>query len=275
MESNHGRSLVEVPHDGKTVELESQSEKLMKKGNLKRLVLYWAGVVCLGGLFSVCTAHASDRLVLGDILKKTESYYKGINAFTAHFRQTTASAAAGTMKTEASGVLYYEKPRQMRWEYTEPEAQVFVANHELAWLYVPSEKQFSLFDAGTFFSSPLAQTFFDGMVELRKNFEVNLDSKQTTQDAAVLRLIPRQEDPNIQSLLLWVDLATYRILSIESRDALGNTNRIVLETQKPEASLDHKLFELDIPPAAVVVDSEGRELNPSEIQKLKAKLPSK
>lgn len=228
-----------------------------------------------GIMFCSFAAHAAAPLVLGDILKKTESYYQEINAFTAQFHQTTTSAAASAMKTEASGVLYYEKPRQMRWEYEKPEVQIFVANHKLAWLYVPSEKQFSLFDANTFFSSPLAQTFFDGMVEVRKNFEVNLDSKQTTQEVAVLKLIPRQEDPNIQSLLLRVDLKTYRILSIESRDALGNTNLIVLDSLRPEPRLDAKLFDLDIPPSAVVVDSEGRQLTPSEIQKLKAKLLSK
>jgi outer membrane lipoprotein carrier protein len=217
-------------------------------------------------------AHAASSLVLGEILKKTESYYQSVHAFTAYFHQWSTSAAAGAITTEASGKLYYQKPRQMRWDYEKPEKQVFVANHDLAWLYVPSEAQISLFDAKTLFASPLAQAFFDGIIELKKNFEVTLDVGRSTDVAAVLKLVPRKEDPNIESLLLWIDLRSYRILRIETRDLLGNTNRIVLDSQRPVATLDPTLFQLEIPPSTDVVDSEGRTLTPAEIDKLKLRL---
>ncbi len=219
--------------------------------------------------------HAESPPAVGEILKKTGTTYQQTRAFSANFHQSVSSAATGSKATEASGRLYYEKPAQMRWEYEEPEPQVFVANQQLAWLYVPSEKQISLTDPRKIFSHPLAQTFFQGVGELKKHYEVTLDHSQSSKDTAVLKLMPRKEDPEIKTLYLAIDLQTYRISSIQILNALGNTNRISLDSQRTMASLDPKLFELDIPPSVDIVDTEGRPLPSADIEKLKHKLPSK
>ena len=110
---------------------------------------------------------------------------------------------------DASGRLYYARPRQMRWEYDKPEEQVFVANNRFAWLYVRAENQITLFDADKLFASPLARTFFDGAIGLKNYFEVTLDSNQSTGRSAVSKLVPKQEDPSVKLLYLWVDLQNY------------------------------------------------------------------
>jgi outer membrane lipoprotein carrier protein len=240
---------------------------------------------CMMVLLMVCSflifhpqlarVHAESPLAVGEILKKTGSVYQQTRAFSSNFHQSVTSAAASGMNTEAFGKLYYEKPRQMRWEYEKPEPQVFVANQQLAWLYVPSEKQISLTDPQKIFSHPLAQTFFEGVGELKKHYEVTLDHNQSTNDTAVLKLMPRKEDPEIKTLYLSIDLQTYRISCIEVHNALGNINRISLDSQRTASSLDPKLFLLDIPPSVDIVDAEGRPLTPADIEKLKAKLPSK
>lgn len=211
--------------------------------------------------------------MLGEILNKTEARYSQIQAFTATFRQTTTSSAAGTLTPgEASGRLYYAKPRQMRWEYDKPELQVFTANNNYAWLYVPSENQVSMFDATKLFASPLAQTFFDGAVGLKNHFEVTLDAAQSTKNSAVLKLVPKQEDPSIKVLFLWIDLQTYRISRIDSQDILGNTNRIILESLTPQPNLDHRLFHLEVPRETVILDADGRTLPALEAEQLKSKI---
>jgi outer membrane lipoprotein carrier protein len=243
----------------------------MKKYNFYKSLLF---VLCC---FLVSSpqrelSHAESPLAVGEILKKTGATYSQTRAFSANFHQSVTSAAASNMATEAAGKLYYEKPRQMRWEYEKPEPQVFVANQQLAWLYVPSEKQISLTDPKRIFSHPLAQTFFEGVTELKKHYEVTLDHGQSTRESAVLKLMPRKEDPEIKILYLSIDLQTYRISGIEVHNALGNINRISLDSQRIVASLDPKLFELDIPPSVDTVDTEGRPLSPSDIEKLKQKL---
>jgi outer membrane lipoprotein carrier protein len=229
-------------------------------------------------LLLLCSAgpvSAVGPQMLGEILDKTEANYQNVHAFTAIFRQKTTSAAAGTLSAEeARGRLYYAKPRQMRWEYDKPEEQIFVANNQFAWIYVRAENQITLFDADKLFSSPLARTFFDGALGLKNHFDVTLDSVQSTQTLAVIKLVPRQEDPNIKLAYLWIDLRTYRIWRVQSHDILGNTNEISIESFTPHSNLDPGLFHLDVPPAAKVFGADGHELTAAEIEQLKARISS-
>lgn len=240
--------------------------------------LYSLAVFALFAFFSLLASDprpsvADSPPVVADILKKVEAAYQQTQAFTASFQQSVTSAAVGSMSTEASGKLYYEKPRQMRWEYEKPEPQIFVANRQLAWLYVPAEKQISLSDSSKIFSHPLAQTFFEGVGALKKHYEVTLDHKQSSSELAVLKLIPRKDDPEIKLLFLFVEMKSSRIVIIEVHNALGNVNRISLDSLKAVGSLDPKLFQMEIPPSVDVVDAEGRPLSAAEIYKLK--LPPK
>lgn len=213
--------------------------------------------------------------MLGEILGKTEANYQNMHAFTAIFHQKTTSAAAGNLSAaEALGRLYYARPRQMRWEYDTPEEQVFVANNQFAWLYVRAENQITLFDADKLFASPLARTFFEGALGLKKYFDVTLDPIQSTQNLAVLKLVPKQEDPSVKLLYLWIDLRSYRISRIQSQDIVGNSNDIALDSFTPHSSLDPGLFHLEVPPSAKVFGADGRELSAAEIKQLKARISS-
>src|SRR5208283_3772095 len=218
---------------------------------------------------------AAGPAMLGEILAKTEANYQNIHAFTALFRQKTISAAAGTMgSAEASGRLFYARPRQMRWEYEKPEEQVFVANNQFAWLYVRAENQITLFDADKLFSSPLARTFFDGALGLKNYFDVTLESSRSTQNLAVLKLVPKQEDPSVKLLYLWIDLRSYRISRLQSLDILGNSNEIAIDAFTPHSSLDPGLFHMEVPPSAKVFGADGSELSAAEIEQLKARISS-
>jgi len=230
-------------------------------------------------LLFLCSAGpvsaAGPPRMLGEILAKAEANYKNIHAFTAIFHQKTTSAAAGTLSAaEAQGRLYYAKPRQMRWEYDKPEEQVFVANNQFAWLYVRAENQITMFDADKLFASPLARTFFEGALGLRTHFNVTVDPIESTQNLAVLKLVPRHEDPSVTFLYLWIDLVSYRICRIQSRDIVGNSNEVTLESFAPHSSLDPALFHLEVPPSAKVIGADGRELSAPEIEQLKARISS-
>ncbi len=226
-------------------------------------------VLCSAGGVSA----AGSSPMLGEILARTEANYQNIHAFTAIFRQKTTSAATGTLSAgEARGRLYYAKPRLMRWEYDMPEAQTFVANNQFAWLYAPADNQVTMFDADKLFSAPMARTFFDGALGLKNHFDVTLDPVQSTQNTAVLQLVPKKEDPNVKLAYLWIDLKSYRICRIETHDVLGNSNEISLDSFTPHLGLDPELFRLDVAPSAKIIGVDGRELSPAEIDQLKAKI---
>jgi outer membrane lipoprotein carrier protein len=236
------------------------------------LLCILAAIVCL--VFAGAASAAGSQS-LNEILGKTEANYQHIQAFTAIFHQQTTSAAAGAVSAgEASGRIYYAKPRQMRWEYDKPEEQIFVANNQTAWLYVRAENQITMFEASKLFASPLARTFFDGALGLKNYFDVTLESTRSTSSWAVLKLVPKQEDPTVKLLYLWIDLVSYRISRVENHDILGNTNTITIESFTQHSSLDPRLFQLEVPPSAKVFDADGRELGPAEIEQLKAGISS-
>ncbi len=241
----------------------------MKKLNIAQKVIYMIAAMLL---FNPLQVYGQPAISMSDLLRQTEEYYQKVDSFTARFHQVTTSAVARTMTTEATGTLYYQKPRQMRWEYETPEEQIFVANQQLAWLHVPGDRQISLFDSKALFSSPLAQTFFDGFVELRKNFDVTLESHMSSHQTAVLRLVPKTHDPGIRYLFLWIDRDSHRIEKLESHDAMGNMNLISLEDQRTGSPIEPHKFHLEIPPSTVVLDLEGRQMSPAEIEELKKKL---
>ncbi len=228
-------------------------------------------VVCAAG---PAPAGAPARSI-GEILSKTAANYRAIHAFTAVFSQKTVSAAATTLGAQkAGGMLYYAKPRQMRWVYETPEKQVFVANNKFAWLYTSEENRITLFDSQKLFASPLASTFFDGALRLRNNFNVSLDPVLSTPDMAVLQLLPLKKDPSIKSAYLWIDLRTHLISRVETRDLLGNTNTITISSFTPRPSLDPGLFQLQVPAMAKVFDASGRMLPPARVEQLQSTITS-
>jgi outer membrane lipoprotein carrier protein len=103
---------------------------------------------------------------------------------------------------------------------------------------------------------------------------VTLDPIESTQNLAVLKLVPRQEDPSVKLLYLWIDLISYRICRIQSQDIVGNSNEIALDSFAPHSSLDPALFQLEVPPSAKVIGADGRELSAAEIEQLKARISS-
>ena len=255
----------------------------MTKPELRRTlaILLAAALFCTAGLLGLaCSAWATtgehgSLPRLDEILKRTEKRYSKTGAFTARFRQETTSAAAGSLTTKATGVFFYQRPRQMRWQYQEPEPQVFIANGSHAWLHVPEDFQINLFDAEEVFSSPLSRALLEGAVELKKYFKVSLNTKQSSPSEAVLDLVPLKEDPNVNSVMLRISLEDYRITGVDTRDALGNLNRLSFADQKDADHLDAKLFHLEVPDDTVVFDPNGQPVPEFRLKELQLQLSSR
>ena len=66
----------------------------------------------------------------------------------------------------------------MRWDYAEPDPQVFVADGETLWVYQPNEAQ-AFKQPLKSAQLPVALTFMSGKGELRDEFEASLVRQQT------------------------------------------------------------------------------------------------
>ena len=47
---------------------------------------------------------------------------------------------SGRMVRAESGIAYFERPGKMRWEYAEPEHNIFLIDGKTAWFYVPADQ---------------------------------------------------------------------------------------------------------------------------------------
>ncbi len=240
----------------------------------KALAFFLLGIwVAAQGFSPECVkAGQAADISAPEILSRMENTYRTLSAYTADFTQWTTSVATSGATTEARGVFYYQKPYRTRWEYEAPDRQVFVAFKDTAWLYVPEDRQISLLEMKELLQSPVMRTFFEGVVQLKENFQATLDAAAGSEETAVLRLTPKQEDPNVRDLRVWVDTTEYTITEIEAHDALGNINRIQFHNQKHVANLPKELFAFNPDETIVVLDPSGRKLNPEEIGALKRRL---
>ncbi len=217
--------------------------------------------LCLFFQTGVCNANGILLKLpeLQTLIKKMQRRFDRVHAFEADFKQETYSGAA-QLTTSGKGKLYIKKPRMMRWDYSEPERQSFVTDGKTTWLYIPAEKRILVDDARHFFDSPLVKSFLDGPKNLKKYFKVRA-KRDSNYKGFVLILTPGKENKQleIEKIKIWVKKDLYQIEAVETRDYMGNRNKVTLENIKVKKTLPDDLFKLTVPGGVVVeknVDSE-------------------
>jgi outer membrane lipoprotein carrier protein len=145
----------------------------------------------------------------------------------------------------------------MRWDYANPNGQVFVSNGKKLLIYQPpeeGEKRGQLIERGLDEDQlPSAFSFLTGRGDLAEDFEVRLleHDNEKFEDGYVLQLIPRVATPSYEQLVFYVrTLATggkragivQRVLII---DAAGNRNRfdfskIKFNREVPDERFDYR-----------------------------------
>ena len=100
-----------------------------------------AGLLRLLPLFLV--AGSSGAAPDGEALvraRMVEARLNEVQGLVARFTQTLESPALPQPQVE-SGVVYFLRPGRMRWEYSEPEGKLAIADGERTHLYLPQDRQ--------------------------------------------------------------------------------------------------------------------------------------
>ena len=80
------------------------------------------------------TVDAEDPQIY---VRKLESTYKRARTLEAKFLQEYSES--GRVTRSEAGTAYFRRPGKMRWEYSSPEANLFVVDGKFAWFYVPAD----------------------------------------------------------------------------------------------------------------------------------------
>src|SRR5450631_2615242 len=105
---------------------------------LRRLTVACAPVLLAGvALISVGAPRMSAGQDELRPVRLMERRYRAAKRLQATFLERYAES--GRMVRAESGIAYFERPGKMRWEYAEPEHNIFVIDGKTAWFYVPAD----------------------------------------------------------------------------------------------------------------------------------------
>jgi outer membrane lipoprotein carrier protein len=199
-------------------------------------------------------AAQTDVHALAD---KVDQRYDHLHTLQADFTETYTGA--GMTRTE-SGTLLLKKPGQMRWNYDQPHAKLFVTDGHTAWFYVPGEKQARRTSIKQLddLRSPLR--YLLGKTKLEKELEglsLAPDQKPMNAGDVVLRGVPKGMHDRVEETLLEIapDGLITRIV-VEELD--GSMTEFRFHQQKENVQLADEQFHF-IPPAGVEIVA-GTEL---------------
>lgn len=186
------------------------------------------------------------------ILKKVEARYGG-RGFSASFKQTSTLKAL-ELTDSASGSLFIQHPGRMRWVYEKPEKQIIVSNGKSLWVYRPEDNQVMIGDARVYFSNGKGASFLSDINIIRSKFEVSIEKETTSK--FVLKLIPKEKKFEISMIHLHIAKQTNDLVMIASYNTYGDETLIKLTAFRYDLDLDAKLFHLEIPKDADILQLE-------------------
>jgi outer membrane lipoprotein carrier protein len=195
-----------------------------------------------------CTAPLKQSELLG-IVDKVQDAYRSIKGMQAQFKQESSVVALD--QTEgSSGMVSFLKPGNMKWEYTSPEAQVFLLRDSTVWFYQEALKQVVIDDISQVLLSDLPVSFLMGIGELSRDF--SLIKGCHAGERILLDLAPRTPknsrsskagsgDSQLGSFRLLVDKTKFLPLGAVVSDLGGNSTAILfsqLRLNPAQLSLD-------------------------------------
>jgi len=215
----------------------------------------WFG--CLSGLALILLAgtvpalaqnEASDQLAA--LIARVESRYARTD-FTVQFTQASTLKAMEITET-ASGRLMVKTPGKMRWEYQTPESQLIITDGENLWIHRPLDNQVMIGRAPALFGNGKGAGFLSDIRSLKESFTITLGSAADNA-RPVLKLVPRNETPDLAAAFLTIDPATGEVVRILSTDHYEDETSIELTNYDFITPLSDGLFLFEIPEEADIL----------------------
>lgn len=217
----------------------------------KQGILGFCFVLFSGG--AIASAQETPPLDPAVVVGLVQSFYDQTKTLQADFEQTRYTRLYDRYD-RARGKVVFKKPGMMRWDYAQPNGQVFVSDGKTLLIYQPpeaGEKGGQLIERALDEDQlPSAFSFLTGSGNLEKDFEFRLleHDDERFKDGYVLQLIPRRPTPNYEQLVFYVRTVSQegkragvvqRVLII---DSAGNRNRFDFSKLKFNRDVPDKRF---------------------------------
>ena len=190
------------------------------------------------------------------VAQKIQATYAATKTLRAEFKQTTASRMSARERLGA-GTMVLAKPGLMRWDYTEPDQQVFVCDGEKISMYFAKEKQMMVSPAKEYLESDVTYAFFTGKGDIQRDFVVAGPEEEDltqAQETYELKLTPKQGHPQIDFISLWVDRKSFLMTRLKVTDKFGTTTDLIFSKLATNQEVKAADFRFTPPEGTEIVD---------------------
>ncbi len=195
----------------------------------------------------------ADEMTLEMLVLKIQNVYEKTDDFTSSFSQETTIKSLNKTEREG-GVVYFKKPRKMRWVYSKPKSKELIIGPQKAWLYVAEDRLAYLQDSESLLRSKVTIKFMSGIGKLAEDFDVRFAESGKKEGPYRLELKPKSYVEGIEKLLLTVNRESYQITSVLLTDVYGNVTRTTFSNTEFNKNLPDSLFSFKPPAGVDVID---------------------
>ena len=189
------------------------------------------------------------------LVKQVEQHYRSVRTLRAEFVERWSDSPA-SVRIE-SGIVSLRRPREMRWEYREPEKKLFLSDGRTVYFYVPADHTVrrSLLRNSADWHVPLA--WLAGSARLEKIFS-KIEWAPTPQagqgpSPRALRGLPRSPEDGYREAILEFN-ESFQLTRLLIRDTVGREMEFRFGKWEENVSLAAQDFRFVVPPGVVVVD---------------------
>jgi len=213
-----------------------------------------SALVALISFASVWTVAGQATPTPDAIARALQDRYQRVRDFSGEFTQTYRGGVLRT-ETREQGTVAIKKPGRMRWIYTRPDRKEFVSDGSKIYFYQPSEKQVMVSRVPPDDEATTSALFLAGKGDIARDFTPSFVETPIPGTIA-LKLVPRQNEPDYEYLVVVADPATLQIRALTTRDRQRGESTITFTKLKENQGISDKEFAFRIPRGVEVVSTD-------------------
>jgi outer membrane lipoprotein carrier protein len=213
---------------------------------------------------------ATDPSSAKSLVALFEARYRQARTLQANFLESYVDN--GDVQRSEAGTAYFRRPGKMRFEYQEPESDLFLVDGKTAWFYVPGDHTVMRVPAkqSTDWRTPLALLAGEMKVSrVCSRVELAVEEKPATEGNAVLRCAPRGAEPEpkpsgsgnsansmADAVFFEIKPQTGELARLLVRQRGGVQVEFKFAAWRTDPPVPESLFHFDLPPGVAIVNGE-------------------